>query len=373
MSRLSALAVSQRSVTLLLSVALFVAGIAAWGSLKQELLPDVDFPVITIIAPYPGAGASEVASQIAEPIERSIQGVARLDSVRSTSANSIALVVAQFEFGTNVKETRATIEENIRGLGLPQGVEPTVSALNINASPVIIASVAATAQSSLDRAAEIDVGEKIAGRERVGAVEQLVADRAADRHALLGQRHAQPQHILRWNHDRVAGRAQAIGNAHRVEPPHQLLGVRQREAGEEQGVAVLGGAADDVGEEAEHDGRHRTQGKDPRRAEEKPGVVDEQVVGGGGSERRSEARRHVGQLAVELPRGCRERIEELLLLELGRGLVIARGNEPAQIGARDTAADLVAHEPPASKKRAGPRTRPGTTRATYSLALYFPR
>ena len=155
MSRLSALAVSQRSVTLLLSVALFVAGIAAWGSLKQELLPDVDFPVITIIAPYPGAGASEVATQIAEPIERSIQGVARLDSVRSTSANSIALVVAQFEFGTNVKETRATIEENIRGLGLPQGVEPTVSALNINASPVIIASIASTSTSSLDRAADI--------------------------------------------------------------------------------------------------------------------------------------------------------------------------------------------------------------------------
>jgi hydrophobic/amphiphilic exporter-1 (mainly G- bacteria), HAE1 family len=159
LSLLSALAVRQRSVVLLLAGALFVAGISAWGSLKQELLPDVDFPVITIIAPYPGAGASDVATQVAEPIERSIQGVARLDEVRSTSANSIALVVAQFEFGTNVKETRATIEENIRGLGLPQGVEPTVSALNINASPVIIASIAATSDSSLDRAADIASNE----------------------------------------------------------------------------------------------------------------------------------------------------------------------------------------------------------------------
>lgn len=159
MSRLSALAVNQRSVTLLLSVVLFVAGISAWGSLKQELLPDVDFPVITVIAPYPGAGATDVAAQVAEPIERSIQGVARLDSLRSTSANSIALVVAQFEFGTNVKDTRATIEENIRALGLPQGVEPTVSALNINASPVIIASIAATSSSSVDRAADIASNE----------------------------------------------------------------------------------------------------------------------------------------------------------------------------------------------------------------------
>ena len=32
-------------------------GISAWGSLKQELLPDIEFPVITVIAPFPGAGS----------------------------------------------------------------------------------------------------------------------------------------------------------------------------------------------------------------------------------------------------------------------------------------------------------------------------
>ena len=54
MSRLSEFAVSKRSVTLLLAGALFVAGILAWGNLKQELLPDIEFPVITVIAPLPG-------------------------------------------------------------------------------------------------------------------------------------------------------------------------------------------------------------------------------------------------------------------------------------------------------------------------------
>ncbi len=104
MSRLSSLAVSQRSVTLLLAFALFVGGISAWGSLKQELLPDIDFPVITVIAPYPGAGATDVAAQVAEPIEQAIKGVPNLSQLQSTSANSIALAVAQFEFGTDVKE-----------------------------------------------------------------------------------------------------------------------------------------------------------------------------------------------------------------------------------------------------------------------------
>src|SRR5512141_1489390 len=155
MSRLSELAVAKRSVTLLLAAALFIAGIAAWGSLKQELLPDIQFPVITVIAPLPGAGAADVAEQVTKPIERAISGVPRLESLQSTSANSIGLVVAQFSFGSDVKEIRATIEQNLQNAGLPSGVSPQVSALNINASPVIIASIAATTDNGLADAASI--------------------------------------------------------------------------------------------------------------------------------------------------------------------------------------------------------------------------
>ena len=68
MSRLTELAVSKRSVALLLAIALFIAGISAWGSLKQELLPDIQLPIITVIAADPGAGASDVADQVAKPI-----------------------------------------------------------------------------------------------------------------------------------------------------------------------------------------------------------------------------------------------------------------------------------------------------------------
>ena len=53
-SRLSQLAVSKRSVTLLLAAALFIAGISAWGSLKQELLPDIELPIITVVTAVPG-------------------------------------------------------------------------------------------------------------------------------------------------------------------------------------------------------------------------------------------------------------------------------------------------------------------------------
>ncbi len=174
MSRLSELAVAKRSVTLLLAAALFIAGIAAWGNLKQELLPDIDFPVITVVASLPGAGATDVADQVTKPIEQAISGVPRLENLQSTSANSIALVVAQFSYGTDVKETRSTIEQNLQSAGLPSTVSPQVSALNINASPVIIASVAATSENGLTdaaRVAETDIVPALLALDGVASVD----------------------------------------------------------------------------------------------------------------------------------------------------------------------------------------------------------
>ena len=78
--------------------------------------------------------------------------------------------MAQFEFGTNVKETQALIEENLAGLGLPDAVDPSVNALNINASPVVIASIAATSDEGLARAAQIASDEIVPEIEALGGV-----------------------------------------------------------------------------------------------------------------------------------------------------------------------------------------------------------
>jgi HAE1 family hydrophobic/amphiphilic exporter-1 len=169
-SRITELALSKRSVTLLLAFGLFLAGISAWGSLKQELLPDIDFPVITVIAPYPGVGAADVANQVTKPIERSVASVSNLTALSSSSANSIAIVVAQFEFGTDVKEARSTIEQGLQSAGLPPSVSPEVSALNINQSPVIIASVAGTSEDGLDAAAQVARSEVVPALEGIAGV-----------------------------------------------------------------------------------------------------------------------------------------------------------------------------------------------------------
>ncbi|HEX6129671.1 MAG TPA: efflux RND transporter permease subunit [Candidatus Limnocylindria bacterium] len=169
MNWLTRAAVSRRSVTLLLAAALFGGGIVAWGSLKQELLPDVSFPVATVLAPYPGASADDVADQVVSRIERAVQSVPGIDQVRSTSANSIGFVTAQFEYGTDVDEATTGMEEAIATLDLPDGVDPTVRALNINASPVLVASIS-SGSATLGELGEIAADEIVPELESIPGV-----------------------------------------------------------------------------------------------------------------------------------------------------------------------------------------------------------
>ena len=126
-----------------------------------------------MIAPFPGASAEDVADQVVAPIERAVQSVSGIDQVRSTSANSIGFITAQFEYGTDVDEATAAMEEAIASLTLPEGVDPAVSALNINASPVVIAAISSETAtlSELGQIASDQIVPELEGISGVGDVE----------------------------------------------------------------------------------------------------------------------------------------------------------------------------------------------------------
>jgi len=155
MIRITQAALRYKSVTLLVAAGLFVTGLLSWGNLKQELLPDIQLPIVTIVSTMPGSSAEDVASQVSEPIERALANVPRLEQLQSTSANSLSLVVAQFEFGTDIKDTLATIEQDLSTAVLPQGTDPEVRALDINETPVIVASIGAAAGADPVAAADL--------------------------------------------------------------------------------------------------------------------------------------------------------------------------------------------------------------------------
>ena len=64
-------------------------------------------------------------------------------------------MVTQFTFGSQVHQTTAAIQDALAKAALPDSATPTVQALNINASPVVISSIAATTPDGLEQVATI--------------------------------------------------------------------------------------------------------------------------------------------------------------------------------------------------------------------------
>jgi HAE1 family hydrophobic/amphiphilic exporter-1 len=144
--RLTQLAVAKRSVTVLITVGLLLGGLLSWSQLKQELLPNIQLPFVVIITPMPGASAQDVASQVTQPIERSIGSVPSLKHLDSSSVNSLSIVVGSFEYGTDVKATVASVDSNVKGLSLAN--PSTVESFDIGALPPITVAIKATGSTT---------------------------------------------------------------------------------------------------------------------------------------------------------------------------------------------------------------------------------
>ena len=143
MISLTRLVLRRSSVTMLVIVLLLAAGVYAYNGLERELFPDIEFPNITVTAYYPTADPDTIVREVTEPIEDAIANVDGLQDIQSTSQQNLSTVLATFEFGEDMEETERTIESNVNGIQLPDGVDfVTVSRINNNTFPVMQLSVA---------------------------------------------------------------------------------------------------------------------------------------------------------------------------------------------------------------------------------------
>jgi HAE1 family hydrophobic/amphiphilic exporter-1 len=146
---LTKLALKNTWVTYLLTAIL--AGVCLWGTLtlKQELLPDIELPMMTVVTVYPQAQPEEVMNDVTIPIESAVKDIPRLKHVTSTSVENTSVVFIEFEYGTKMDDVIRTVKENVRKLDLPQAVlnapsqipsiteNPRIVPINLNSMPVL--------------------------------------------------------------------------------------------------------------------------------------------------------------------------------------------------------------------------------------------
>jgi multidrug efflux pump subunit AcrB len=126
----------------LLVVLVTGGGLYEATQLKMEAMPDIDFPVIVAITPYPGASPEDIDQKVTGPIEKEVMGVKGVQKVTSVSADSTSVVVAQFDFDADLDKAQQAMQDSIHRLKLPDGVmDTTFNRFGFNTYPLITLAV----------------------------------------------------------------------------------------------------------------------------------------------------------------------------------------------------------------------------------------
>ncbi|MFF0911950.1 efflux RND transporter permease subunit [Microbacterium enclense] len=183
MSYLAVLSLRNRALIALVTIVAALFGGLALTSLKQELIPSIEFPQLAVVTTYPGASPDVVEADVSTPIESAIQGVEGLESTTATSTTNASIVSASFTYGTDL----ATAEQKIlAAIGridddLPDSADTTVASASIDDFPVIQLAVtgfadAETIQSTLESSVipELQDVDGVNAAQIVGGVGQRV-------------------------------------------------------------------------------------------------------------------------------------------------------------------------------------------------------
>ena len=141
---LSDVAIRRPVFTTMLSMVLIVLGLLSIGRLGTELYPPVNFPFLTVLTVYPGAGPEDIERDVVKPIEDAVAGISGIDQIRSFTRTNAAFILLKFEMGTEVNEATNAVRDRLGMVegSLPSGVEkPVLRQIDIGALPVMVATI----------------------------------------------------------------------------------------------------------------------------------------------------------------------------------------------------------------------------------------
>jgi multidrug efflux pump subunit AcrB len=123
--------------SIVLFVALTLAGIVSFARMQVNNQPDIDFPVVIVVVSQPGAAPSELETQVTQQVEAAVRNLQGIDEIDSTVTEGQSQTVVQLAIGTPidraVMDTRDAITQ-IRG-NLPDGIlEPQIFRANTTGS-----------------------------------------------------------------------------------------------------------------------------------------------------------------------------------------------------------------------------------------------
>ncbi len=156
MASLSSTSVQRPVLAIVMSIVILIFGIIGFRFLGVREYPSVDPPRISVSTEYTGANADVIESQITEPLEEYINGVAGIKSLTSVSRDGRSTVTAEFDLDVDLEAAANDVRDKVSAAvsRLPPDADPPiVRKADADSSPIIFLNIKSDKRSLLELSA----------------------------------------------------------------------------------------------------------------------------------------------------------------------------------------------------------------------------
>jgi heavy metal efflux system protein len=123
------IALQRWRIILVLFSLIGIFGYTSWKQLSIEAYPDIADVTVQVITQVPGLAAEEIEQQITIPIERVLNGLPGLNTMRSKNTFGLSAVILVFNDGVDDYWARQRVQERLSDVDLPYGATPGLNPL----------------------------------------------------------------------------------------------------------------------------------------------------------------------------------------------------------------------------------------------------
>jgi multidrug efflux pump len=150
---ISSLSIRRPVLATVMSIVIILFGVIGYNFLGVREYPSVDPPVITVSTNYTGANADVIESQITEPLEESLNGIAGIRAITSVSSEGRSSITVEFELEIDMEAAANDVRDRVsRAVSrLPADVDnPIVSKADADSSPIVFLNVRSDLRDPMD-------------------------------------------------------------------------------------------------------------------------------------------------------------------------------------------------------------------------------
>jgi len=141
---IAGLAIKRPIFIIMIVLSIITLGLLGYSGLAWDLMPNVDFPTVSVMVIYPGASAEEMETIVAKPLEDSFSTLEGLDKVTSSCREGLTMISVAFTLGTDVKFAEIKVRDKVAATKpiLPTDIqEPIIQKFSLSDIPILFMSL----------------------------------------------------------------------------------------------------------------------------------------------------------------------------------------------------------------------------------------